>query len=290
PFRQLTKHMHNEEGTGLGLSIVARLVGMMNGSVTLKSELGSGSIFGFSIPLPLSTEAPPIPISTSTITGYRGEERTVLVVDDKPQNRSVLTSMLVPLGFRVVEAADGQEGLRQLEMNSPDLIFMDLVMPVMDGFEAIRIIRAGETATRVAVIAISASVGQNIRDDCVRLGFDGFLPKPFREIDLLDTIRTSLDLEWTYGAISEPAIEAGAGFVAPRTSDVLELKAFADAGNIRMVMESARRLGQLHEELEPFVQEVTRLAKGFQINRLIDYLKESRRDTLSGEGDGGSGT
>ena len=103
--------------------------------------------------------------------------RRLLVVDDKAENRSVLMRMLAPLGFELKEAADGQEALEQAVAFQPDLIMMDLVMPVMDGFEATRQLRQVPALKTIPIIALSASVFEYTRQQSMEVGCDGFIPQ-----------------------------------------------------------------------------------------------------------------
>src|SRR5690606_23704428 len=117
--------------TGLGLAISHQLVTLMGGTLQVSSQLGAGSTFWFELSLPPADDyiRSPQPIEKNVI-GYRGETRRVLVVDDKPENRAVLTDMLRPLGFEVLEAVNGQDCLDQYPLFQPHIVLMDLRMPV----------------------------------------------------------------------------------------------------------------------------------------------------------------
>ena len=120
----------------------------------------------------------------------------MLVVDDVPQNRELLTDMLKPLGFVTVEAQDGQEGLERAQALLPDLILMDNVMPVMDGLEATRRLRALPALQHVPVIAISASAAADGKERALESGANAFLTKPFRANQLLALIEQHLGLRF----------------------------------------------------------------------------------------------
>jgi len=147
PFRQVSEHRNLVEGTGLGLAISHRLVGMMGGELQVKSTVSKGSIFWFELQLPEVPGVTPKEQSYGRrITGYKGEQLTVLVADDDRHNRAVLLGMLLPLGFKVVEAANGQECVEKAFRYNPDLILLDLRMPVLDGFGATQQIRQAESS------------------------------------------------------------------------------------------------------------------------------------------------
>jgi signal transduction histidine kinase/CheY-like chemotaxis protein len=282
PFKQLTKHIQSEEGTGLGLAIVQRLVRMMNGEVSLESTVGKGSTFVVSIQLPSTEEEPPEVRSASTVTGYEGKRVAVLVVDDKEANRSVIRGMLAPLGFTVHEAVDGRQGIDEMRRLMPDIVLMDLVMPRLDGFEAIGEIRRTEELRDIRVVAVSASVASTIRDECLRLGFDDFLAKPFRDSELLRIMRRLLELEWTHrpgGATGTPskASEDDAELVPP-IEELRDLMEQVASGNIRGITAAADRLRDADERYAVFARRVRSLARDFQIDQLAGLVATIRSD------------
>lgn len=183
----------------MGLAISRQLVQMMGGELQVNSTLGQGSLFWFDLDLPEVEKWNEIAkVRARNIISFKGSKRKVLVVDDKWANRSVLVNLLEPLGFEVVEATDGLDGLSTAREFQPDVIFIDLVMPVMDGFEATRQLRTLPELAGVVVIAISASVFDFDQQQSREVGCDGFLPKPVRETELLEKLQVHLGLEWVY--------------------------------------------------------------------------------------------
>lgn len=281
PFRQLSKHVQGEEGTGLGLAIVDRLVQAMGGSIDLQSEPGTGSIFHVALPLESSQVLPQQTTNLRRIVGYEGKQVSVLVVDDKWENRSVVRSMLEPLGFQVLEAENGEAGIAAIAEHTPDLVLMDLVMPVLDGFGAIKELRSRKAVSGPAVVAVSASVAHTIRQECTRVGFDDFLPKPFERHQLLDLIHRHTRLEWSYDSDQAAAEEARDGVaVVPEFSEIEQLVTLVSTGNIRQIINAANELEHHNPELHDFVHHVRRLVDEFQINQLADYLTRLQRDIV----------
>src|SRR5207244_3351861 len=111
-------------------------------------------------------------------------------------NRSMLAALLRPLGFEILEANNGQAALDQVQVAPPDLVLMDVVMPVMDGLEATRRIRQNPAHQQLPIITISANASDADRTQCMAVGASGFLAKPFGRADLLEQIRTCLGLRW----------------------------------------------------------------------------------------------
>ncbi|MGQ4647597.1 PAS domain S-box protein [Lyngbya aestuarii] len=199
PFHQIADSRPMIEGTGLGLAISHKLAKLMGSKIQVTSILGQGSVFWLDLNLPAvlawttATE-----ITESNIIGIKKETCRVLVVDDQPENRSVLVELLSPLGFEVAQATDGQDCLNQALKVKPDVILLDMLMPVMDGFEATRRLRQLPILQDVVVIATSASVFAYDQQQCLAAGCDAFISKPVQAKELLEKLGKHLELEWVY--------------------------------------------------------------------------------------------
>jgi CheY-like chemotaxis protein/two-component sensor histidine kinase len=208
-FEQIT--LTNEAGTGLGLAISREFARMMGGDISFASRPGGGSVFRVEIPVEECDRAavgiratfPPVLRLAPGQPPIR-----VLVADDKRDNRSLLSGLLGQLGFETREAADGAEAVAIYEDWRPQLVLMDLRMPVMDGYEAIAAIRAARGGSGVKIVAVSASAFEENRQKSRDAGADDFLSKPFKEGDLLRKIRHLLHVEYEY---AEPSATAGGG-------------------------------------------------------------------------------
>ncbi|NEQ55735.1 MAG: response regulator, partial [Leptolyngbya sp. SIO3F4] len=168
----------------------------------VKSKLGKGSEFYFTVEYPLVSERTELQQNlecSDRIIGYDGDERyQILVVDDHWENRAVIQNLLEPLGFDVIEAENGREGLTQLQTHQPDLVIADLVMPEMDGFEFLQHIRNSDDLKHKRVIVSSASVAQEEQRMALDSGGDGFLAKPINTNALFAALADHLQLTWIY--------------------------------------------------------------------------------------------
>ncbi|MDX2256179.1 MAG: PAS domain S-box protein [Pseudanabaenaceae cyanobacterium bins.39] len=203
PFEQVGDRKNRPEGTGLGLAISQKLVKLMGSDIHLDSELNRGSCFWFDLELAqiadTITHQKSIHIYDSPYTkikGYQGKRMTVLVVDDRQINRAVMKHLLEPLGFVVMEADSGYQGLEMLHTNWIDLVLVDLVMPEMDGFEMVKQLRKNMEFQQIPIIAMSASIQDEEVRKSIEYGCDDFLPKPIDSVMVLDKLQKYLHLSW----------------------------------------------------------------------------------------------
>ena len=199
PFEQINKYEVGEVGTGLGLSICKQLVELMDGSLKVKSKLNKGSIFWFDLMFPeikvvstIETE------SVREIVGYKGRKQTLLIVDDVKTSRLLLQDILEPLGFKVLTASNGQQGLQLALADKPDLILTDLFMPIKTGFTLIAELKQKADFDRVPIVAVSASSFEEVERQSRAAGCNDFLAKPIDDLKLLNLLGKHLNLEWIY--------------------------------------------------------------------------------------------
>jgi signal transduction histidine kinase/ActR/RegA family two-component response regulator len=199
PFEQIDKYEFQEVGTGLGLSIGKQLVELMGGKLKVVSELGKGSNFWFDLAFPeIKVTSVIEPQSVKEIVGYQGERRTLLIVDDVKTSRLLLLDLLKPLGFKVLTAENGQQGLQLALDHQPDLILTDLFMPIKTGFTLIAELRQRNDFAYTPIIAISASSFEEVERQSRASGCNSFVAKPIDEQRLLNLLGKNLNLEWIY--------------------------------------------------------------------------------------------
>ncbi len=201
PFIQLRKPSSMETGSGLGLAISKQYVELMGGWIRVKSEINKGSIFFLEIPFDvLQTEVIATDMPQGVVVGVaEGCPRyRLLIAEDQLENRLLLHKILEPLGFEIRDALNGQEAFDIFKQWHPDLIWMDIRMPVMDGFEATRLIRKTEEGIHTKIIAVTAHALEEERAEIMKSNFDDFVRKPYREKELFDALARHLDLLFVY--------------------------------------------------------------------------------------------
>jgi len=193
-----------QPGIGLGLAITRVLAGILGGEVTATSDPGQGSSFQLRILLPEPMTPPASAAAYDRVTGYRGERKTILVIDDNPSQVTVVQHLLRPLDFAVFAATGGMEGMALAERCSPDLVLLDIQMPGQNGWEIAARLRAA-LGRRTRIVMVSANAHEFRAGGDGGSSHDAFISKPVDLDALLDTIGRQLDLSWIVTA------EEGAG-------------------------------------------------------------------------------
>jgi PAS domain S-box-containing protein len=218
PFVQTESGRNSNEGTGLGLPISQKFIRLMGGEITVSSQLGKGTIFKFDI----QTEAiePPalqLKESSSQVVSLEVGQPNyrILVVDDKPENRQLLVELLSSVGFQVREATNGEEAISLWQSWLPQLIWMDLRMRVMDGYQATQQIKAAGDKAPI-IIALTGSVFQEERVTALAVGFDDFVRKPFRVQEIFAKMSEHLGVRYLYDSPQLSSTRVEKASLSPR--------------------------------------------------------------------------
>ncbi len=208
-FQQTRVGRQSQEGTGLGLRISQKFVQLMGGVITVISTVGEGSRFKFEIPVGLvqgSTNDKVCDLNGAIRLAPGQPSYRILVVEDNPINRLLLVTLLKDIGVEVMEAENGEVAIAAWQQWHPHLIFMDMHMPKMDGYEATQNIKKFLTPTNPSndlppvppIIAITASAFSENREECLQAGCDNFVSKPFRREEILETLSQYLGAKYSY--------------------------------------------------------------------------------------------
>ncbi len=201
PFVQ-HRDVPERKGTGLGLSICKRYAEIMGGTVEVESEKGKGSIFRVRIPAQIAgmTEVKSSAADKPRVIGLPPAQKPkrILIADDNRENMLLLKSLLEDVGLRVIEAQNGKEAVEAFKKESPDFIWMDMRMPVMDGYEAVRYIRELPGGEKVPISGITASVFHEQKQDILAAGCDEVVYKPFQEHEIFEVMARLLNIEYIY--------------------------------------------------------------------------------------------
>ncbi|MEG4210738.1 ATP-binding protein [Microcoleus sp. S13_B4] len=284
-FEQVGDRQRQAEGTGLGLAISQRIVQLMNGQIQVKSQPGVGSEFFFEVELAIAADwAEQNSITTGKqIIGYEGQRRSILVVDDRWENRAVLVNLLEPLGFQLTEAENGQAGLEKIRQSQPDLLITDLAMPVMDGFELLKQIRSAKDLQPQKIIVSSASVSQAYRQMSLDAGANDFLAKPVEISELFNLLATHLELKWKYeitasnesgSSIPTTALENPEGSIIPSPVELKTLLEMAQKGNLKRLRSHTEQIAGSNPGYADFTSQIIRLAKQFKAEEIEELLQQ----------------
>jgi PAS domain S-box-containing protein len=284
PFEQ-TATAVKDGGTGLGLSISSKLVQLMGGQLTVESTTGQGSRFRFHLPIQSSEITPQQErVETQRIIGLafeKGAETSrILVVDDSETNRTYLRKTLEMTGFEVIEASNGREAVDAFELYSPHAVLMDIQMPVMDGLEATRRLKATEKGRITPIIAITGNAFEDDRQQGIAVGMNAYLYKPFSAEALFRILKKCLHLEYryqennTHSSLRAPVLTAAKLSALPRKLHAA-LRQAIEEGDIS-------RLRQLIAEVKESDADTAlglhALADHYNYTRLCDLLEQGENE------------
>ena len=283
-FVQTTTGRKSQEGTGLGLSISQKFVQLLGGDIRVETQIGKGSVFSFVIPVDVVDEADIQKKEPSRrIIALEPDQPRyrILIADDKKDNRQLFTQLLEPFGFDLKEAENGQDVVDVWEQWTPHLIWMDIRMPVMSGYEAAKKIKAAPKGQTTIIIAITASSFDEEWSDALSAGCDDFLRKPFRSMDIFNLMHKHLGVRYIYdeNVVSSVPIKAKVNsfpstLLAILPPEILENLEYAAITTD--VTSIAARIEQI-QSYDPHLAEIlTELLNNFNYTEILTLIQKAK--------------
>ncbi len=284
PFGQTETGTKLSEGTGLGLAISQKFVQLMGGSITVESQLGQGSEFTFEIPA-IALAADQVQAKAAqyeqVVALAPGQPPCrVLIVDDDPTNRLILVRLLKGVGFDIQEAKNGQDAIALWQNWHPQIIWMDMQMPVMSGFEATKQIKSDPTGQSTVIIAITASVFEEQRQKILESGCDDFVRKPFQREELLAKMADHLGVKYLYEAgRSQPRPPIPPPLSAPLQAEALAImsnewleKFYASASQGSDTL-ALQLIEEIPSDRAPLIHALTNLVHNFRFDQIMNLTQ-----------------
>ena len=279
-FVQVGDRSPTEAGTGLGLAISKQYVELMGGLIGVESVPGQGAVFHVEVPLVIpQAEEVPAALWHNRITGLAAGQTCyrLLIVEDQPENRLLLRKLLEPFGFELREAVNGQEAVDISAQWQPHLVWMDIRMPVMDGMEATRRIKATVAGARTRVIALTAHALEEERRQILATGCDDLIRKPYRETEIFEAMARQLGVKYEYEG-AQAAAPGSAGELQPEQLAVLPPELLSRLHQAVLELDTAQTLEliELVSSRDLAVGTVLKgLATGLEFDRLLALLESA---------------
>jgi len=277
-FSQTNSGRDAQEGTGLGLVISRQFVRLMGGDIRVISELGKGTRFSFSIPVQLGNETQQESVTQKQVLALAPNQSTykILIVDDKAVNRQLMEKLLSPFGFELKQAENGKQAIDIWEQWQPHLIWMDMRMPIMDGYEATRIIKSYVKGQATAVIALTASVLEEEKAIVLSAGCDDFMRKPFKEATIFEMLTKHLGVQFIYDTLADDnntEIEKTltlADFQVMSPAWLLKLSEACLEAEGQQVL---KLIQEIPETASFLSKSLTKLVKQFKFEKILDLIE-----------------
>lgn len=267
-------------GSGVGLTIARMLTDLMGGEMQVSSTPGEGTLFRIRLFLPSVHSAQAAKeLPKLNRIGYVGVRRRILVVDNEKVDRDLLQNVLEPLGFVVEQAASGYECLAAVPRFAPHLIFMDLGMPGIDGWETIRRLRQ-QGHNEAAIAILSANAYDKGLDNDVGVTPEDFIVKPLKVDELLAWLGRKLDLEWVTAdapaAVAQPMPAEPLPLLPPDETELAALDELITLGYLRGILNKLAEIERLDASHGEFVRVLRDLARQFQFDAMKEILRKMR--------------
>ena len=282
PFaREEAVNRSSIKGTGLGLAISESFISLMGGNITVESEPGKGSLFRIEIPAKIAQPDDIVEksIKSPRVTGLvpGQKDQLIMLVEDNPENRILLKSLLENAGFSVIEATNGKEAVEAFRTSQPDFIWMDMRMPVMDGFEATRQIREMPDGKNKPIVALTASVFKEQEQQIISAGCNDIVYKPIEEPQIFETMKKYLDVAYLYEEEESSKAEEKSAVLNREMLDSLaeefrrELRQAALEGDGKRVRELAETIIKSQPET---AKALRKAADEYQLDTILKMMEE----------------
>ncbi|MEZ4633292.1 MAG: ATP-binding protein [Deinococcales bacterium] len=280
-FTQTATGIKSRKGTGLGLSIAQAFCKLMGTNLEVTSKLGEGTSFSFrpSFLLARAQDYQQKAIVKLPLALAEGQaQKKIVIADDRDENRLLLSNLLKPYGFLIKEASNGQEVIDLFKMWQPHLIFLDMRMPVLDGFEATKYIKQFSQGQATAVIAVTASVLGRGKGLVLEAGCDGYIMKPYQDIEVIRALEKHLGLKFIYQEVRVKELdqkdielrlkEEWLNFGEDVRQQILEAAELADGQTLREVLEL------LKSQCPHFAQRISSYLSWYQYEEIIQLISK----------------
>ncbi len=264
----------------MGLAISQRFVQLMGGEITVASKIGQGSVFKFDIQVePADKEVIDHRPAPRTVVGLApGPSRyRILLAEDKEESRIPLYELLTSVGFDVITAVNGKQAIELFKTWHPHLIFMDMRMPVMDGYEATRHIKRHKKGAQTKIIALTASVFDQDRSEILVAGCEEIIRKPFKAQEIFETIKKYLKVRYIYGDKTSSPIPVN---FQELTIDYFKQLPVSWQNKISTGIREGDQEGllvcveQIRSDYPDTAQSLSEMVKNFRFDKLMDLIEQ----------------
>lgn len=276
-FVQTSSGKSSQEGTGLGLAISNRFVQLMGGEFNVSSQVGVGSSFQFTIEFnPAQPQEIPEQTPKQRVIGLApGQPKfRILIIEDRADNRYLLTQLLESVGFEVCTACDGKDGVEKWQSWQPHLIWMDMNMPIMDGFEATRLIKSYPLGRETKIIALSASVFEEERSKVIAAGCDDFASKPLVEEVIFAKMSEHLGVEYIYAQATDRTAElAESGVLTKESLKIMSPQWIQQLGKAATALKKKqvfKLIQEIPEEHSYLKRSLLEIAESYQFDAIAE--------------------